>query len=80
MAAENVSATRAPTPGVVMRRRTRLSARAMVNNRFLNGSEFQAQSCAGLEERVGDKRQSAVVLDQLADAVLERLWCRRSNL
>jgi len=47
---------------------------------LLNGSEFQAQSCASFEKRVGDKRQGSVVLDQLADAMLERLWCRRSNL
>ena len=47
---------------------------------LLNGSEFQAQSCTGLEKRVGDKGQGSVVLDQLADAVLEGLWCRRSDL
>src|SRR5690242_10728076 len=47
---------------------------------LLNGSEFHAQSCAGLEKRVGDEGQGPMVLDQLADAMLKRLWCRRSNL
>src|SRR5690349_12851540 len=47
---------------------------------LLNGSEFQAQSCTGLEQRVGNKRQGSVVFDQLADAVLERLWSGWSNL
>jgi hypothetical protein len=47
---------------------------------LLNGAEFQSQSCPGPEKRVGDDRQGSVVFDQLADAVLERLRCRRPNL
>ena len=70
MAAENVSATRAPTPGVVMRRRTRLSARAMVNNRFSTARNSRPRAARALRRASAMSDNALGAVAGLADKSL----------